>query len=55
MPSAAVTVDAYVLARAISSEQGSGAIGELIGLPGSAFVERYIHLKGYGKARRCQP
>jgi hypothetical protein len=40
----------YVMARAIASEQGSGEIGELISMPGAAFVERYIHLKGYGKS-----
>lgn len=40
----------YVMARAIASEQGVDAIGELISLPGAAFVERYIHLKGYGKS-----
>lgn len=40
----------YVMARAISKEQGDTAIGELIGLPGAAFVKRYIELKGYGKS-----
>jgi hypothetical protein len=39
----------YVMARAIAKEQGDAAIGDLIGLPGAAFVERYVHLKGYGR------
>lgn len=42
----------YVMARAIVKEQGEQAIGELIGLPGAAFVRRYVHLKGYGKSEQ---
>ena len=40
----------YVMARAIAQEQGNRAIGDLIGLPGAAFVQRYTSLKGYGKS-----
>lgn len=39
----------YVMARAIAREQGNRALGELIGLPGAAFVERYLSLRSYGK------
>jgi len=39
----------YVMARAIAREQGNRALGDLIGLPGVAFVERYLSLASYGK------
>ena len=41
----------YVMARAIAKEQGDATIGDLIGMPGAAFVKRYAHLKGYGKTK----
>jgi hypothetical protein len=40
----------YVMARAIAQEQGNGAIGNLAGLSGAAFIQRYASLKGYGKS-----
>jgi hypothetical protein len=40
----------YVMARAIAREQGKGALGNLIGLPGAAFVEGYLSLRSYGKS-----
>jgi hypothetical protein len=40
----------YVMARAIAAEEGKSAIAELIGQPGSHFVQRYRNLKGYGKS-----
>jgi hypothetical protein len=42
----------YVMARAIAKEQGDQAVGELIGLPGAAFVRRYVSLKSYGKSEQ---
>jgi len=40
----------YVMARAIAQEQENGVIGEVVGLPGAAFVQRYASLNGYGKS-----
>ncbi|RAK51444.1 hypothetical protein DJ018_16030 [Phenylobacterium deserti] len=38
----------YVMAKAIAAEQGAGALADLTGRPGAAFVARYVGLKSYG-------
>ena len=45
----------YVMARAITREQGNAAIGALASQSGAEFVMQYVHLKGYGKSDEFLP
>lgn len=41
----------YLMAKAIATERGPGAVAELIDKPASRFVTSYVALPGYGKTK----